>query len=925
MKSADQGARKSAGRIGAIVLKSLLVVLVMALPISAEAPGVWTLSANLNTARANHAAAMLPNGQALIVGGTGVSGTLTSAEVYSLADGTFTEVPTGLNTAVSGLTATVLNDNTVLLAGGLNGSGAPVATAELYNPSLGAFVTLPAMNTARSHHTATLLSNGTVLIAGGSNSAGPLASLEIFDPASRTFTATSTLEHARRDHTATLLTDGTVLIAGGSNSSGPLASAEIYNPATNKVTETGSLNTARTLASASMLLDFNGDVLIEGGRDANGNDLNTAEEFSTATGAFTTLTAQMITARSGHLGLTLPYNGKVLIAGGTSAGAPVAANELYDPIAQAFVANDPMSTARDEFAANFFAVPAVGQVLMSGGLDSLGTPLALTEMFSYPTIRTDKSDYPPGSPVIIYGTGFTPGETVATVIEGSNNENDEKIDIADSTGSFTDTSFSIADTDGGVVFVMTATGQTSGLTAQDRFTDSVTVNGVTITPSSDTVTAPATASYTVNCTGSGSGTETVTYSVLSGLPSGATASFSSNPTTGCGTGHSTTLTITTTCASVTPTTGTIFTVQGQGNSGSPATKTATLVVKGPQLQIKPYTGINFGYSIFLDSGTPTAPPRIVTVCNGEFTAGTPGTCVPNPATCAGALTITSVVPSPSQFAKVSDSCTGATLTATETCTVGLHFTATAVGKVSGALKFTSNASNSPHTIALVGEGVAGLIRVSAAITFPNTVVGTTSATTNVATLSNPNAVALDVYDVYVASRDFSIQNDTCSGTTHRPKGSIVSPDSCTVGVTFTPTQQGLRTGTVTVDSIAKNSGATIALKGTGTLSAPTFSPKPLAFGKVSVGSPETLPLTVTNPNSVALDFGTASISGGVYTIASDACSGNSIGAAASCTISVTFTPTAKPAVSGTLSIVDNAGAVVTPGTTQKVALTGSGT
>ena len=71
MKSIDQSRRGSAGRIGAIVLKSLLVVLVLALPTSAEAPGVWTISANLNTARANHAAAMLPSGEALIVGGVG--------------------------------------------------------------------------------------------------------------------------------------------------------------------------------------------------------------------------------------------------------------------------------------------------------------------------------------------------------------------------------------------------------------------------------------------------------------------------------------------------------------------------------------------------------------------------------------------------------------------------------------------------------------------------------------------------------------------------------------------------------------------------------------------------------------------------------------------------------------------------------------
>ncbi len=179
----------------------------------------------------------------------------------------------------------------------------------------------------------------------------------------------------------------------------------------------------------------------------------------------------MNTARSGHVGVTLPYNGKVLIAGGTSAGQPVTANEVYDPVTNAFVANEPMSVARDEFAANFFALPAVGQVLMSGGADASGNPLALTEMYAYPTIRTDKSDYPPGSPVTITGAGWAPGETVTIQIQETDSDDTWLTDTADSTGSFTDTSFTIQDNDGGVKFVMTATGQTSGQTAQYRFTD----------------------------------------------------------------------------------------------------------------------------------------------------------------------------------------------------------------------------------------------------------------------------------------------------------------------------------------------------------------------------------------------------------------------------------------------------------------------
>ena len=436
--------RKSAGRVAATILKAILVVIAMALPLSAQGPASWTLSGNLNAPRANHAAAALPNGQALIVGGTGSSGTaLTSAEIFSLASNTFTTLPTGLPAGVSGLTATVLNDNTVLLAGGLNSAGKSVNTAELFDPSVGGFIKLPMMKVARSHHTATLLSDGRVLIAGGFYTTAPLANQEIFDPAKRTFTAVAPLKHARMDHTATLLTDGTVLIAGGAGSSGPLNSAEIFNPVTGKVTATGSLRQARTRATASRLYNFDGTVLIEGGQAVGGADLNTAEEYDPATGAFTTLATHMNTARSGHVGVILPYNGKVLIAGGTSGGQPVAANEVYDPVANAFVANEPMSIARDEFAANFFALPAVGQVLMSGGADASGNPLALTETYAYPTIRTDKSDYPPGSPVTIYGTGWAPGEQVTVQIQETDSDDTFLTENADSTGAFTDNSFAL--------------------------------------------------------------------------------------------------------------------------------------------------------------------------------------------------------------------------------------------------------------------------------------------------------------------------------------------------------------------------------------------------------------------------------------------------------------------------------------------------
>jgi hypothetical protein len=58
------------------------------------------------------------------------------------------------------------------------------------------------------------------------------------------------------------------------------------------------------------------------------------------------------------------------------------------------------------------------------------------------------------------------------------------------------------------------------------------------------------------------------------------------------------------------------------------------------------------------------------------------------------------------FATQSDSCTGANLTAGEICSVQARFSPTATGSRATALRFTDNASGSPHDVALTGTGVA---------------------------------------------------------------------------------------------------------------------------------------------------------------------------------------------------------------------------
>src|SRR5437667_3217743 len=452
----------------------LALTLGLASPASAQAPGTWAPTADLNQPRAEHTATLLASGTVLIAGGRDAADQpLASAEIYDPATGGYTLLASPLPAPVWGHTATRLDDGTVLIAGGQRGARYRRA-AQLFDPASDTFAALTPMSTPRGRHTATLLRDGRVVVIGGTDGVGPLASLEIYDPTTRTFSlAPSALEGARQDHTATLLPDGRVLVAGGSNASGALESAELYDPTAGTVSPAGPLNVPRTLASAALLLD--GTVLVAGGQTTTSEDLDSAEVYDAATNAFAWLSAAMGTARSGHLGVQLLHNGKVLISGGTSGGQLVPSAEVYDPVTGAFQPVDSPGTARRLFGANFFEVPYTGILLATGGLDGAETPLASSEAFYYPTLRSDKLTYAPGETVTLMGEGWLPGETVTINIHESSGDPDTNLTAtAAAAGAFTNSEFQMNLLDRGVKFTATARGLTSGWTAQAKFTDAIT-------------------------------------------------------------------------------------------------------------------------------------------------------------------------------------------------------------------------------------------------------------------------------------------------------------------------------------------------------------------------------------------------------------------------------------------------------------------
>ncbi|MGA2714444.1 MAG: choice-of-anchor D domain-containing protein [Bryobacteraceae bacterium] len=350
-------------------------------------------------------------------------------------------------------------------------------------------------------------------------------------------------------------------------------------------------------------------------------------------------------------------------------------------------------------------------------------------------------------------------------------------------------------------------------------------------------------------------------------------------------------------------------------SNCTVTVTFTPTVTGPVngfLTVNDDSG-NLGASQTISlSGLGTAPVASVSPASLSFSSQIEGT-----TSTAKTVTLLNTGTGPMQVSTVTatapfsqtNTCSGS-VAPSASCTVSVSFTPTAVGSASGTLTFVDNAGT--QTVSLTGTGSAPVTLSASTLSFGTLAVGNTSSAKTV-TLTNRAPGALSFSSI-VASAGFAIASNTC-GT------GIAAGANCTVGVTFSPTTTGAATGTLTFIDDAANSPQTVSLSGTATGSAPvTVSSSTLNLGTVAVGATSAAgTVTLTNRQSVALSFaGTSPATTAGFAIASNTC-GTSIAAGASCTVGVTFTPTATGAATGTLTFTD--GASNSP---QKVSLTGTG-
>ncbi len=346
----------------------------------------FSVTGGLNALRVAYASTLLHDGRVLIAGGANQTSRLDTAEVFDPKTGHFIPTSNNLDTQRVSLNAVTLSDGKVLITGGSGGT-----TADLFDPVTMKFSLTPgSMVAARSVATATLLRDGTVLIAGGidPSSGDSLDSAELYDPSTGTFSATSgKMTSPRALHTATLLANGEVLLAGGSTSSlfsGALDTAELYNPAAGTFTAVAHpMTSARASATANLL--HNGQVLIAGGAIADGSSIASAELFDPKTGTFTAANGAMSNARAFQSAVTL-HDGRVMVAGGsvvTLVGGALSTTstdtvDFYNPASGTFTPGIPMLSSRD-----FFVATALkdGKVLIPGGrfVASTGVGIAALE------------------------------------------------------------------------------------------------------------------------------------------------------------------------------------------------------------------------------------------------------------------------------------------------------------------------------------------------------------------------------------------------------------------------------------------------------------------------------------------------------------------------------------------------------------------
>ncbi len=241
---------------------------------------------------------------------------------------------------------------------------------------------------------------------------------------------------------------------------------------------------------------------------------------------------------------------------------------------------------------------------------------------------------------------------------------------------------------------------------------------------------------------------------------------------------------------------------------------------------------------------------------------------------------------------------GSTLAAQSACTITVIFQPSSVGAASGQIDVTDSIRS--QIVPLTASGIipTGDSLTPLSLNFGGQIIATASAPQTI-TLSNNTQSTLSGIQIQSSNPDFMFTK-TC-GTT------LAAAGACTIQVEFEPRAGGPESGTITETDSTRTQQ--VALTGIGYLPNITLAPGTLNFGVVGLQvSSAAQTLLLSNGSSGTLTGISIAVIGPFAE--SNNC-GTSLGANATCTVSITFLPSAAGSQSGTATVSSTDSAPIT--------------
>jgi len=193
------------------------------------------------------------------------------------------------------------------------------------------------------------------------------------------------------------------------------------------------------------------------------------------------------------------------------------------------------------------------------------------------------------------------------------------------------------------------------------------------------------------------------------------------------------------------------------------------------------------------------------------------------------------------------------------------------------------------------------------LTFGTQDIGTTSSSQAV-TITNFGGSPLNFSGI--SASDQFVETTSCPN-------SLAAGASCTINVSLAPTVSGSLSGQLILSDDSGNLGATqtVALSGTGSMPRLlSVSPAALTFSNDMIGDNSSQTVTITNTSSGSVVIAGIALNGDPSFSQTNNCPA-AVAAGASCSVVVTFAPTAYGTFASTLTVTQSSGAMETASVT----------